>query len=198
MEEKLRRKNVAIFTLSLICIALACLCVWMYLSVVSGQSPVVEQPPVKTTPQPTPEQSYSPLEKYEKKLFPVIPPDSGTILRAPALDCVAPLTIVTTGSNDYFIKLVSVSDKSKEFWVYVRGGTTVDIDMPLGVYELRYCTGQTWYGTSDKFGPDTTYCKADSLFPFTETDGYYNGWTVELFVQPDGNLDIEDIDASEF
>lgn len=113
-------------------------------------------------------------------------------------DRIAPLEIKTSGDSAHFIKLESTSDPDKYITFFVRPGKTVEVDMPLGNYYLKYASGTTWYGTAALFGPDTIYTKSDDIFYFYEEDGYVNGYTVTLYLVNNGNMDTERINASEF
>jgi hypothetical protein len=103
---------------------------------------------------------------------------------------VAPLNIKTSraGGYHYFIKIVNTGTNQELGSYFIRSGSVLDIQVPLGTYEIKYATGKQWYGTADLFGPETSYSKADSLFTFS-FDGYqYSGYTVELIMQQNGNL----------
>ena len=86
--------------------------------------------------------------------------------------------------------------------MYVRGGTTVEVEVPLGSYAIRYATGPIWYGYDYLFGPETAYAEADETFVFkreTTLDGWsINGFTVILYPVIDGNLSTTRLQASEF
>ena len=125
-------------------------------------------------------------------------PWSGRILQYPSTDRVAPLTVKTSGLSDYYIFLKHTSIKSRSMAFYVQGGTSIDIDVPLGEYEIYYATGYTWYGLDNLFGSDTTYYKCEDTFPFTYLSNTYNGWTLTLYAVSNGNMDTERIDASDF
>lgn len=63
---------------------------------------------------------------------------------------------------------------------------------------MRYATGSVWYGEELLFGPRTSYSRADTQFSFVN-DGYqYSGYTVELFLQASGNLEVDRISAEDF
>ena len=102
---------------------------------------------------------------------------------------VAPLEVKTPyGDHNHVIKVVQAATKSTVVEVFARAGQTVNIDLPLGSYEIRYASGETWFGWDYLFGPETTYNKADKIFTFSD-DGYQvSGYTVELILQPQGNL----------
>lgn len=130
-------------------------------------------------------------------------PSSGTTLHwtggyADAIT--APLEIKTgaTSSEDYFVKVCRVGDTLDYMAFYIRGGESAECEVPLGTYEIKYACGETWYGVNDLFGSKTSYAKADDTFRFYEEDGYVNGWTIELYLQTNGNLETMPISAFEF
>ena len=86
--------------------------------------------------------------------------------------------------------------------VYVKGGTTVEVEVPFGTYTMRYATGTIWYGYEYLFGPDTFYAQADETFVFERertVDGWsISGFTVTLYPVTGGNLSTTRMRASEF
>ena len=82
--------------------------------------------------------------------------------------------------------------------VFVRKGMTAEIDVPLGLYELRYALGDEWYGYDHLFGPKTSYSKADTLFDFRDTGTQLTGYTVTLYKVPRGNLHTSTIGVDQF
>lgn len=131
-------------------------------------------------------------------LIPVSPPPNGHILSENGDERIAPLSIKTSGTGYYFIKLKDALTKDTVLSFFLHGGKTADIDAPLGTYELYYTSGEEWYGTVDLFGEHTHYAKADELFEFYEEDGYVNGWTVTLYPVQNGNLSTSEISPDEF
>lgn len=125
-------------------------------------------------------------------------PFTGQILYENGWDRVAPLSVVTSGENHFFVKLKDISGEDEVLTFFVRAGETADIDVPLGTYTLCYATGEYWYGEDKLFGESTSRFRAEDLFDFYEEDGYVNGWTVELYLQTNGNLDISPIPPDEF
>lgn len=125
-------------------------------------------------------------------------PENGEIIFEKGWDRIAPFTVVTTSDNNFFVKLKTLSGTETILSFFVRAGETVDIDVPLGTFTLYYATGETWYGPGLAFGNETHYYRADDTFEFYEEDGYVNGWTVELYLQSNGNLYTESISADEF
>lgn len=81
---------------------------------------------------------------------------------------------------------------------YISPGSTVEIDVPIGVYRLYYATGETWYGKALLFGEDTATYTSDDLLEFYADDYYYNGVTLELWRQSGGNFDTKSISYDDF
>lgn len=108
---------------------------------------------------------------------------------------VAPLRIKTSsaGGYHYFVKIVNTANNSPLGSYFIRSGGVLNINVPLGTYEIRYASGRKWYGTDYLFGPETTYNKADSLFTFSFNGYQYSGYTVELIMQQNGNLSTSGI-----
>lgn len=111
----------------------------------------------------------------------------------------APLKITPRDSTHaYYVKLVPAAGGVAVAEYFIRPGERLDALAPLGSYELRYAAGQTWYGTTHLFGPDTACSRADSRFDFRETSEGYTGYTVELFLQVNGNLRTERLSREDF
>lgn len=113
---------------------------------------------------------------------------------------VAPLNIKTSpaGGYHYFVKIVNAGTNQELGSYFIRSGGVLEIQVPVGTYEIKYAIGKQWYGTDYLFGPETSYSKADSLFTFS-FDGYqYSGYTVELIMQQNGNLRTSGIQPNQW
>ena len=111
---------------------------------------------------------------------------------------VAPLKIQTSRGASYLVKLVSAYSRKPVMTVFVRGGNTVSTEAPLGAYEIKYASGEKWYGYKHLFGPDAGYSKAESLFTFENTGYQYTGYTITLYRVANGNLRTSTINRSQF
>ena len=100
---------------------------------------------------------------------------------------IAPFEIRADSGTHYLVKLVKF-DGTTVMTVFVRAGATAQVDVPLGIYEVRYAAGTEWYGTEYLFGPDTAYCKTDHHFHFTRNGDELTGYTITLYKVPNGNL----------
>ncbi len=135
----------------------------------------------------------SPAASFDQPV--VSEPSTGVISNYTGRTPMSPFEIKTADSdNDYYIKLAGVDSGTTAMTIFVRGGETVDVDVPEGIYIVKYATGDTWYGEDYLFGPDTRYSQTDETFDFTRD----SGWTIELIPQTDGNLTETTLDASEF
>jgi len=111
------------------------------------------------------------------------------------------LTIETSAGADYLVQLLKAGTKKAIVGIYLKGGKTLTVDVPLGNYDLVYAAGKIWYGLGDRFGPPpmTSYSKADKPFEFkADSEGMTSHWAVELILQENGNLGTTKINASQF
>lgn len=117
-------------------------------------------------------------------------------------DLVAPLEIHTAAGANYFIKLEDSVTHEPIQTFFVRGGQTIESNVPLGQFVLKYATGNLWCGENDLFGNETQFNKADAVLRFTRQDfddGYTMiGHTIELILQTNGNLKTSRIDRETF
>lgn len=128
----------------------------------------------------------------------ILPPLHGTLKYNTPSTPVAPFEVITSDGGYYLIKLENVSTGRPDIELFVHGGKSIEIKVPLGTYIMKYAAGSKWYGHEYYFGPNTAYSKADSLFRFKEDFTGYSGYTVTLYQVRNGNLDTERISAEEF
>lgn len=127
-----------------------------------------------------------------------VPINAGIYKKYSNSQLVAPLRLVTPYGENYYIKLVEKYSKQTELTVFVYGGFPLEIDVPLGIYELRYAYGHTWCGEPILFGKDTQYGKAEADFSFQINDQQISGYTVELTPRVNGNLKTKAISGAAF
>ena len=147
------------------------------------------------------EDIYSEIDTSDIKQEPNYPeqplPNTGDTDN-PDLNGIAPLEIKTSSGANYWVKIDEANTNQHVVSYFIRSGETLNVQMPLGSYSIKYATGQKWYGPEYLFGDDTAYSKADNLFNF-ESNGYEtNGYTLELIMQENGNLQTENIDKGQF
>jgi len=117
---------------------------------------------------------------------------------SPVPSGVAPLTVKTSTGTNYYIKLQNAQTHREIASFFIRSGETLNVNVPVGRYEMKYATWPTWYGPKYLFGSQTAYSKAKAVFDFS-FDGYrYSGYTVELIQQAGGNLSTGHINPSQW
>lgn len=149
----------------------------------------------------TPSNYMTPQQKrrVDAPAYPVQPlPYSGYIRSWTSAEMVAPLEIVAAHGSHYLLKLVDAYSNTPVLTVFVRSGATVEIEVPLGTFEVRYASGNTWYGDEYLFGPDTSYSKADRAFSFNVQDNRISGYTITLYKVTNGNLHTSTIKPTDF
>ncbi len=116
-------------------------------------------------------------------------PANGAVQRYGGGRALAPLEIRTRGyDRHYFVKVTDWTTGAPVLTMFIRAGQSAETLVPLGTYRIRYATGETWYGEDFLFGPQTSYSEADQSFRFVDEGYQYSGYTLELFLQQDGNL----------
>lgn len=139
---------------------------------------------------------------------------NGKILKSPMYESLCPLTVSVRGDEGYYVyldyqyapadsrterrKLPTATKTNPDVGFYVAPGSSVSIDVPIGVYKLYYACGETWYGPRDLFGEDTTYSSSSELLKFYDDGTYYMGHTLELWRQSGGNFSTYSVDESDF
>jgi hypothetical protein len=115
---------------------------------------------------------------------------------------VAPLEIRTAAGENYFIKLEDYVTHEPIQTFFIRGGQTIESNVPLGQFVLKYATGNYWCGEGDLFGTETQFNKADAILRFIrqDSDDSYTmiGHTIELILQVNGNLKTSRISREAF
>ncbi len=111
---------------------------------------------------------------------------------------IAPFTIKTSGSDSYFVKLKDVYTNETIMDIFVRGGNTVETNVPLGAYRIEYATGEKWYGYQHLFGEKTGYSKTDQSLNFRQDYNGVSGFTISLYKVANGNLQTSYLNPSNF
>lgn len=137
--------------------------------------------------------------EFEKLKPPPLTYPKNGIIKKSFVEGVAPLKITTKYEDqNYYIKLVDINEKKEIVTAFIRGGTTMTIEVPIGSCEMKTAAGKTWYGEPFLFGPSSIYSKVDKIFNFRIEGNQVAGYSIELFLQPHGNLKTEEISEFEF
>jgi len=199
--------------LSLVCIALIGICLWMHST--DSDAGANEITPVVSADRVDAGQEKEDAVESTKIAWPIVPVENGEIIDPPYDEGLAPLTIKTSGSDNYYIVLRDLAPESEAdtafkkmmasrekglngMSFFVAGGQSAEVLIPLGEYEIFYTAGKDWYGSHRLFNEDTQHYKCEGTFAFEEKNGHYQGWTLELYEQANGNMDTIPIDKSDF
>lgn len=126
-------------------------------------------------------------------------PLNGQLFPYTSLKPSIPFSVVTRDDERNFFVLLEDWNTGKHIiGIFVRGGKTVKVNVPNGSFRLKYATGINWYGEEDMFGKETSYHQADSQFEFSNRNGVIQGFSVELFLQENGNLETSLINKSDW
>jgi hypothetical protein len=119
--------------------------------------------------------------KFDRyKPLPKLLPET-KILKSASPAAAASLRIRTPpGKHHYLVKLVDFEDRREAAVGFVRSGTTLVARLPLGAYELRYASGETWFGPECLFGPSAQYGRLHRPILLTEAERTAADSTIEL------------------
>ena len=123
---------------------------------------------------------------------------NGTVRLFANKDLISPLEITTSQEANYFLKLIDVNNKKNIMDIFLIGGTTTTINVPLGTYEIKWASGSSWMGYDELFGDETSYSVADHLFNFKLTENGVSGYSIILRQIRDGNLRTKKISKNQF
>lgn len=125
-------------------------------------------------------------------------PANGFILHHSKAKPIAPFRVITHNGSHHFVKMVDWKTGKPVVEFFIRAGQSVDVDMPLGSYTMRYATGDTWYGQESLFGAETQYHTTNTRFDFYAHGNRVVGHTIELFLQVNGNLSTRAISSDQW
>ena len=108
-------------------------------------------------------------------------PSNGFCNRYTPHEGLAPLRISTPPGQHYLVKLVDMTTGLTVMDTFIYGGSSVLVRVPLGKFELRYASGQTWHGYHRLFGSETLYGKANYVFDFRMEANRLTGFSVALY-----------------
>jgi hypothetical protein len=103
-------------------------------------------------------------------------------------------TLNAGSGADYFVKLVNVQTALPKVSYFVRGGSVLTAEVPIGAFVIKHASGALWCGESELFGPKTVLQKGTRIAIFDDNHTY------ELFLTPErnGNFPTKIISRSEF
>ena len=128
-------------------------------------------------------------------------PKSGQVFSSAARGGYCTLT-VETSDFPAFIKVVNTKDPKSVVSFYVRANSKSKISIKNGTYEVRFATGDKWFGSGELFGKETRYQVFDDTLSFTTKNNgsyiNYTTWSVTLYSVPGGTATTTTIPADKF
>ena len=100
--------------------------------------------------------------------------------------------------KDCFVYFKHWSSRAFDLGFYVTAGSSVTVNVLAGSYQLYYATGETWYGKDLKFGTDSAFYHSPDTILLSEDREVYDVIDITLYTVPDGNMETQSIDESEF
>jgi curved DNA-binding protein CbpA len=183
----------------------------------SGSSSTAQQSPARYTPSPNQSSAsrravpvFDPTKPYEviseKPVFsePEQPtPKQGGLAFSDRIvfdkGVTAPLKITTRASDgNYVMKIVDWSTGEFVASYFINRGSTLEIELPLGSYKLKFASGDKWYGMEHLFGPTTAYSYVPDKMVFYLSGDYARGHRIELIPQVGGNLETPRMKAEDW
>lgn len=118
--------------------------------------------------------------------------------RGPQQTHAAPFKVTNSPDANTLLKLIRLSDGVEVMSIFIRAGQTVEVEVPIGSYKAKIASGQTWYGESIRFGPDTGYATLDTVLDFYIEGAQVLGNELRLTQVEGGNLRKVSLSASDF
>lgn len=131
--------------------------------------------------------------------IPIKTPPTGIYQLYTADQFVAPFQIINHKDNKiYLLKFTNIENETTAFTIFLNKNENLDIKVPLGIYEISYASGDTWYGDIELFGTSTNYQKYDETYNFYINSQGYQGYYIDMEPQINGNLKSSYINKDEF
>lgn len=119
--------------------------------------------------------------KFETyKPLPRLLPETG-IFRSAAPRAAVSLRIrIAPGKGHYLVKLVNLDERQEAAFAFIRSGSVLALRLPFGIYELKYASGETWFGPECLFGSSAQYGRLQRFILLTEKENAAATSTIEL------------------
>jgi hypothetical protein len=134
------------------------------------------------------------VEKLEEKPL----PRNGSLRISSGRDGVAPFKISTRSGAHNLVKLKNLDGSAETITVFVQDGRTVEVNVPIGSYELKIASGRKWYGYSKYFGREGSYSKAQDVLTFSYEENGISGHEISLYGVLNGNLKTHEMAPEDF
>lgn len=103
-------------------------------------------------------------------------------------------TINAGAGANYFIKLVDAATDEAEVSYFVKGGTSITTDVPVGTFVIKDASGQVWCGEKNLFGSGTVTEEGSDPKTFSPNATY----SYTITPVPNGNFPTRYISRKQF
>ncbi len=124
--------------------------------------------------------------------------ENGEMIITPQRTGQPEITVHAPSDKDCFVYFKHWSSRAFDLGFYVTAGSSVTVNVLAGSYKLYYATGETWYGKDLKFGTDSAFYYSPDTILLSEDRDVYDVIDITLYTVPDGNMETQSIDESEF
>ena len=93
---------------------------------------------------------------------------------------IAQLKVRCAAGNYYLLKLVDSGTGKLITSVFIYGGSSAVIDVPLGKFNVRYSYGQHWFGYRSGFGPKAPSVRGKELLTFEVKGAHASAYAISL------------------
>lgn len=141
------------------------------------------------------------FEFYINKPPPLARPKTSVlhVFNAKKSQLIAPLKIITKDhGHDFYLKISNIDKPNQSVIIFIESGQQINTNVPLGRFNLKYASGSVWFGEKYFFGNETAFNEADEIFEFRQIGNSVSGYTIELYLQQDGNLSTPNISKWDF
>jgi hypothetical protein len=124
-------------------------------------------------------------------------PNNGQMQVFTDKELLAPLSIVTSFDKNCFFKFYDTKE-NLIFTLFIRKNSSLNVKVPLGEYNVKYASGDEWYGVDKLFGFTTNIYQFDKKLIFYREGNAINGHTLTLNEVVNGNLSKKNISKASF
>ena len=118
---------------------------------------------------------------------------SNGFIKRPSSYGQCPVKVNAPKDESVYVYFTCSDNSSNDFSMFVKAGTSCEVDVPSGTYVMFYASGDTWYGKDYKFGDDTEYFTSSDKIKCYISGNYANGCELTLYKVVNGNMETSEI-----
>lgn len=123
--------------------------------------------------------------------------NNGFILKPPG-NRPCPVKVNAPLVESCYVYFKAIGGNGSDFSMFVKAGTSCEVNVPVGKYKMYYASGKTWYGVDYKFGDGTEYYTSPDTINCYTDNNYAHGSELTLYSVLNGNMSTTEIDEGSF